>query len=285
MTHLVICGHGQGKAGYDAGAVNRSLNITESQKVRELAELMKQHATKTHFITDKNVYDFGNIASISKGYESVTELHFNAFFSSAFNGQAQGTEVLIKDGFTPDETDTALKNVLEKYFKSRGFKFVDWLYNANVMAQSGISYRLIEICFIDNEADMAIYEKNKHVIARELMEVIEGRKISENQKPAPKPTPKAQASVNGLGIEQLATDTVNGAYGNGEERKKKLGKLYDSVQIVINERYKAISASESHRLLAKEVLNGNLGNGDNRKKNLGSYYNTVQGLINSGQVK
>ena len=280
MTHLVICGHGQGRTGYDPGAVNRSLNITESEKVRELASLMKPHATKTHFITDKNVYDFKNIVSISKGYESVTELHFNSF-----NGQAYGTEVLIKDGFKPDSLDIGLKNVLEKYFKTRGFKFVDWLYNANAMANTGISYRLIEVCFIDNNADMAIYEKNKHVIARELMEVIEGRKISENPKPTPKPTTKAQASVSGLGIEQLATNTVNGAYGNGEERKKKLGKLYDSVQIVINERYKAISASESHRLLAKEVLKGNLGNGDERKKNLGSYYNTVQGLINSGQVK
>ena len=280
MTHLVICGHGQGKTVYDVGAVNRSLNITEAQKVRELASLMKQHATKTHFITDKNVYDFNNIVSISKGYESVTELHFNSF-----NGQAYGTEVLIKDSFTPDKSDTTLKNVLEKYFKARGFKFVDWLYNANAMANTGISYRLIEVCFIDNNADMAIYEKNKHVIARELMEVIEGRKISENPKPTPKPTQKAQTTGNGLGIEQLATNVVNGAYVNGEERKKKLGKLYDSVQIVINERYKAISASESHRLLAKEVLKGNLGNGDERKKNLGSYYSTVQGLINSGQVK
>lgn len=280
MTHLVICGHGQGKTVYDVGAVNRSLNITEAQKVRELASLMKQHATKTHFITDKNVYDFRNIASISKGYESVTELHFNSF-----NGQAYGTEVLIKDGFTPDKTDIDLKNVLEKYFNPRGFKFVDWLYNANAMAQTGISYRLLEVCFIDNNNDMAIFDKNKQAIARELMEVIEERKITEKPTPTPTPTPKAQASGNCLGIEQLATNTVNGVYGNGEERKKKLGKLYESVQIVINERYKAISASESHRLLAKEVLKGNLGNGDERKKNLGSYYNTVQGLINNGQVK
>ena len=283
MTHLVICGHGQGNTVYDVGAVNRSLNITEAQKVRELAELMKQYATKTHFITDKNVYDFGNIASVSKGYESVTELHFNSF-----NGQAYGTEVLIKAGFKPDKTDTALKNVLEKYFKARGFKFVDWLYNANVMSLTSISYRLIEICFIDNNADMAIFEKNKQAIARDLLEVIEERKITEKPTPKPKPTSTAKketTGTNGLGIEQLATNTVNGAYGNGEERKKKLGKLYNSVQTVINERYKAISASESHRLLAKEVLKGNLGNGDERKKNLGSYYSTVQELINSGQVK
>ena len=282
MKNLIICGHGQGKTGYDVGAVNRSLNITEAQKVRELASLMNQHATKTHFITDKNVYDFRDIASISKGYESVTELHFNSF-----NGKAQGIEVLIKEGFTPDNVDTALKNVLEKYFKSRGFKFVDWLYNANVMANTGISYRLIEVCFIDNNNDMAIYEKNKNAIARELMEAIEGRKITETPKAQPKATTTAPKQTAGttVDIEQLATNTVNGLYGNGEERKKKLGKLYDSVQIVINERFKVISASESHRLLAKEVLKGNLGNGDERKKNLGSYYDTVQGLINSGQVK
>ena len=283
MTHLVICGHGQGKEVYDVGAINRSLNITEAQKVRELADAMKQHATKTHFVTDKNVYDFKNIVSISKGYESVTELHFNSF-----NGQAYGTEVLIKDGFTPDKTDTALKSVLEKYFKARGFKHVDWLYNANAMAQTGISYRLIEVCFIDNNNDMTIFEKNKQAIARELMEAIEGRKIAEKPKPTPKPnsTVKTEtAGTNGLGIEQLATNTVNGKYGNGDERKKKLGKLYESVQIVINERYKVISASQSHRLLVKEVLKGNLGNGDERKKNLGSYYSTVQSLINNGQVK
>ena len=283
MTHLVICGHGQGKTVYDVGAVNRSLNITEAQKVRELADDMKQHATNTHFITDRNVYDFKDIVSISKGYESVTELHFNSF-----NSQAYGTEVLIKDGFKPDKTDTALKNALEKYFKSRGFKYVDWLYNANVMAKTGISYRLIEICFIDNNNDMAIFDKNKQAIARDLMEVIEERKITEKptQKPKPTSTVKTQtAGTNGLGIEQLATNTVNGTYGNGDERKKKLGKLYESVQIVINERYKVISASQSHRLLAKEVLKGNLGNGDERKKNLGSYYSTVQSLINSGQVK
>ena len=285
MTHLVICGHGQGKTVYDVGAINHYSSITEAEKVRELASLMKQHATKTHFVTDKNVYDFKDIVSISKGYESVTELHFNSF-----NGQAYGTEVLIKDSFTPDKTDTTLKNVLEKYFKPRGFKFVNWLYNANVMAKTGISYRLIEICFIDNNNDMAIFEKNKQVIAREIMEAIEERKITVKPKPTPAPKPTSTvktetAGTNGLGIEQLATNTVNGAYGNGDERKKKLGKLYESVQIVINERYKVIGASESHRLLAKEVLKGNLGNGDERKKNLGSYYKTVQELINSGQVK
>ena len=30
--HLVICGHGQGRTGYDPGAVNAKLGITEADR-------------------------------------------------------------------------------------------------------------------------------------------------------------------------------------------------------------------------------------------------------------
>lgn len=36
-------------------------------------------------------------------------------------------------------------------------------------------------------------------------------------------------------IEQLARDVINGKYGNGEERKQKLGELYSKVQARVNE--------------------------------------------------
>lgn len=36
-------------------------------------------------------------------------------------------------------------------------------------------------------------------------------------------------------IEQLARDVINGKYGNGEERKQKLGNLYNEVQARVNE--------------------------------------------------
>ena len=41
-------------------------------------------------------------------------------------------------------------------------------------------------------------------------------------------------SVN-VDIEQLARDVINGKYGNGEERKQKLGNLYNEVQARVNE--------------------------------------------------
>lgn len=40
-----------------------------------------------------------------------------------------------------------------------------------------------------------------------------------------------------INIEQLAIDVINGKYGNGEERKKKLGNLYNEVQAKVNSIY------------------------------------------------
>ena len=169
--HLVICGHGQGQTGYDPGATNPGLGITEAGKVREFASLMKRYSgNQIDYITEQNVYDYRSLGSIGKGYETITELHFNAF-----NGQAKGAEVLIYAGYNPDELDQKLLNILARRFTNRGFKKVDWLYNANVAANRGYNYRLVEIAFIDNNSDMAIYEANKEGMAREFVQAITGQ--------------------------------------------------------------------------------------------------------------
>lgn len=63
--HLVICGHGQGRTGYDPGATNQSLGITEAGKVREFASLMKGYSgNQIDYITDQNVYDYRSLGSI-----------------------------------------------------------------------------------------------------------------------------------------------------------------------------------------------------------------------------
>lgn len=169
--HLIICGHGQGQTGYDPGATNPGLGITEAGKVREFASLMKRYSgNQIDYITEQNVYDYRSLGSIGKGYETITELHFNAF-----NGQAKGAEVLIYAGYNPDELDQKLLSILARRFTNRGFKKVDWLYNANVAANRGYNYRLVEIAFIDNNSDMAIYEANKVGMAREFVQAITGQ--------------------------------------------------------------------------------------------------------------
>ncbi|GGE26808.1 LysM peptidoglycan-binding domain-containing protein [Streptococcus himalayensis] len=171
--HLVICGHGQGRTAYDPGAVNAKLGITEAGKVREVAKRMANYSgTSIDYITDQNVYDYRSLGRLGKGYDSITELHFNAF-----NGSARGTEVLIQSSLTADKEDEAILSLLSRYFPNRGIKKVDWLYNANEAASRGYSYRLVEIAFIDNEADMAIFESKKEEIAKGLVSAITGAEV------------------------------------------------------------------------------------------------------------
>ena len=91
--------------------------------------------------------------------------------------------------------------------------------------------------------------------------------------------PEASGAEAGR-LEDLASKTQNGEYGNGDERKANLGNDYTSVQTIINERSGVITGSESHETLKDEVLAGKLGDGDVRRVNLGTYYNSIQALIN-----
>lgn len=74
---------------------------------------------------------------------------------------------------------------------------------------------------------------------------------------------------------ELVVATMQGAYGNGEDRKRALGSRYDEVQGMINH-----IASASVDILVTETKQGKYGNGDTRKIVLGSRYTEVQSKIN-----
>lgn len=83
-------------------------------------------------------------------------------------------------------------------------------------------------------------------------------------------------------LEGMAGDIQAGKLGNGDARRNKLGKYFNGAQAIVNERTKAITASQCHNLLAQETRKGVYGNGDERKRWLGNYYNVVQQIINRG---
>lgn len=76
-------------------------------------------------------------------------------------------------------------------------------------------------------------------------------------------------------ILRLTVATLQGQYGTGEERKKKLGIYYKDVQNIINHVAKA-----SVQDLAKETLEGKYGNGDTRRIILGDRYAEIQQKVN-----
>ena len=86
--------------------------------------------------------------------------------------------------------------------------------------------------------------------------------------------------------EELANEVIEGKWGNGDERKKKLeaaGYDYNAVQKIVNEKLTKPIPKKSNEELAKEVIEGKWGNGDERKKRLteaGYDYNAVQKIVN-----
>lgn len=75
---------------------------------------------------------------------------------------------------------------------------------------------------------------------------------------------------------ELVEKTMKGDFGNGSERKEKLGNRYNEVQEMINH-----IAEASIKTLANEVIDGKYGNGTTRKMVLGNRYDEVQKKVNS----
>ena len=92
--------------------------------------------------------------------------------------------------------------------------------------------------------------------------------VNKRLKAAEKPTAAKKKSIT-----TIAKEVLNGKWGNGDERKKKLkaaGYDYNKVQAKVNEllEEKKAPAKKSNQAIAKEVIAGKWGNGDERKKKL-----------------
>lgn len=84
---------------------------------------------------------------------------------------------------------------------------------------------------------------------------------------------------------ELVKMVWQGKFGNGEERKQKLGARYSVVQCLVNQ---GIGKDETPKedikidllTLVKKTIRGDYGNGQTRKNNLGKYYKEVQHQVN-----
>lgn len=80
----------------------------------------------------------------------------------------------------------------------------------------------------------------------------------------------SSSSKTSKSLDDYVWDVVQGKYGNGETRKKKLGKNYDKVQTRLDEVWAK----------ATLVIRGVYGNGKKREQLLGSDYDIVQKIVN-----
>lgn len=97
-------------------------------------------------------------------------------------------------------------------------------------------------------------------------------------------TAGANPGNTALSIDALAQAVLNGDYGNGDERRRRLGNNYAAVQARVNQMLgiTPTPAAPSAGIddLARAVIRGDYGNGQERKTRLGANYQAVQNRVN-----
>lgn len=218
--HLFFAGHGQGYGKFDPGATGNG--YTESDLLRKyLIPAMKKYSKDIDYYVDKDVYATGTLGNF-KGYQSVTECHFNSY-----NASANGCEVLIKSGFQADEMDKKILAALAKYFYNRGIKTTNGLANINTAAAIGMNFRLVEVCFISNANDVKIFLDNLDSIAKDIVEAIEGKSATYvPPKAESKPVSSEQKGVQDIYILNVQEPSTNIAQMKQWAKNRRSNKLF-----------------------------------------------------------
>jgi len=296
-TKLLIAGHGRRRNGTFDGGAYGYMTMGEHVYMRDhLFPAMKKFLpdnTDVVFHTAYNVYSYGNLVSLANSYGSDTEVYEFHFDALTMGSSASGGHVIIYNGFVPDTTDLALRDVIKKMvgvrYSHKGYKGVSGrsnLANVNRAANGGINYRLLELGFGTNRTDSNVMLNQTEEYAKALVKAIFGS--SSNGKPAKNDKPVKESNppkVNDQSIEKLAQQVIQGNFGSGQDRKNALGSKYDEVQAKVNEILTGTSSTNSEpdrsiAQVARDVINGKYGNGEERKKSLGSTYQEVQEYIN-----
>lgn len=213
MKILLIAGHGQG----DPGACG--CGYQEATLTRELVALVQNRlstvADVTVFDTSTNMYTYLKAGNkyIFKDYDYVLEIHFNAFGNGA-----NGTEILVhtsEKGVSVEEK--IIDNITKLGFKNRGVKPNSFLLNMRVCKQQqGVSYALLEVCFIDNISDMDKYTPNKSKVADAIVDgIISGFGLKE------RPSDYATMVCDKAGLADTTKNYLNN-YKYAEDLWKKL---------------------------------------------------------------
>lgn len=274
---IVICGHGAG----DPGACGNGFE--EAERVRVLGKRIKELGGNNVILEDinRNFYKDNGISHLThpKDYQ-IIELHMDSASVSA-----RGAHVIIDAGMTEDKYDQALANFLTGLFPGRAQSIVkrNNLANPARALAAGYGYRLVEIGFISNADDVAIFNANIDMIAKGILACFDN---SADDAEVPQPTPAPTQS-----LDDVAQAVMRGEYGNGPARVAALTSAgYDAnaVQARVNEllgasTQPAPNPSVSITEIAQAVLRGEYGNGNDRRQalaNAGYDYDTVQAEVN-----
>ena len=251
MKLFVICGHGAGDPGACANGYE------EAERVRVLGKKIKELGGSSVTLGDVNrdYYADNGISNLnlSKDYQ-IIELHMDKASASA-----RGAHIIIWHEFNPDDYDNALASFLCGLFPGRSTKISKRgdLANPARAAVKGYGYRLAECGFISNKEDLEIFNNNIEKIAKGILEAfgISASGANSSNKPSAGKPSSGNSSSSKKSISQVAKEVINGEWGNGDARKKKLeaaGYDYDAVQKEVNKQLGVSTSTGSGNTSSKK---------------------------------
>lgn len=164
---LLVSGHTSGHNRCKATGVNEGdLNI---ELVQLIHPILAKYAAVTVYPCERDMYHDvrdGRCQVNFTDYDYIFEVHFNA-------GGGRGTSIQIHSNYTGGTSveQTVIDRVAAFGFRKRGTNGIvgrSDLLNMNMALRKGVDYALIEVCFYDSAADLAIYQPNKGKIAQAI---------------------------------------------------------------------------------------------------------------------
>ncbi len=158
---LLIAGHGAGDPG--AAATIGGKAYREDTEARRVVSALQKRlgGLCAVYPTDRDGYqDYkkGTLRAVARfqDYGFVLEVHFNAFKAGAADGKTKGVEVYVPKGGDKTVADKLCKAVSACGLTNRGVKDGN-LAVINTAKSCGVPACLLEVCFIDDPDDMAVY--------------------------------------------------------------------------------------------------------------------------------
>ena len=171
MKLLLIAGHGAG----DPGAVGNGFQeATETRKVvAALTQALEGCCDVDTYPTSRNAYADYTAGQLTKTaqfarYDYVLEIHFNAVKASTADGKTKGVECYVTTAEPSIAVEQAMVAAIAAVgLTNRGVKRNNWAV-INQARKAGTSSALLEICFIDDPDDMAIYTAKQPAIVEAI---------------------------------------------------------------------------------------------------------------------
>lgn len=174
MRILILNGHDK----FGNGGTVSKIYGTEEQLTRDFSNYLKIELDRVGnetTIYNPTMEDKSAYTNLKNGerinflyYDYIIELHFNSKGGDQIkDGKMTGSEILLH----PNESNIQLaKDILisldENGVKSRGVKFRNDLLVMNRAYSDRVPYMLWEVCFIDDNDDMAFYSSHRQFLSK-----------------------------------------------------------------------------------------------------------------------